>query len=156
MNPGGPQQFDLTVSEPSFQTNNPHDPVVGLDILAVVTVTIRWNDAGTALDPAGVDTKDPDQNGVVYDVVWASPGPGPFDLFEERLGGGQQKIGTVVWSVTTKTLVAKKHDPATGKTRLGVFPMVQLVRTIARTDAAPQVDVVNTASPDAPQQGNGV
>lgn len=144
MNPGGPQIIDFQVSEASFPTKNPADPVVGVDVLTTITVTLKWDAAGTALDPAGIDTKDPDKNGVTYDdPEWQNPGPGPFDIFDDAIGGVLKKVGRVTWSIKTKTRVDKQTN-ATHQARLGVQPLVQLVRTIEREGTPPQIDVTDS------------
>ena len=157
MNPGGPQQFNLQVIESSFQTNNPALPIVGLDVLADVRVTIKWNDTGVALSTIQIDTGDPTKDGVTYDQPeWQSPGAGPFDLYEQVMGGNLRKVGTVRWSLKAKTLVKTQSNPAARKTRVAVTPTIQLIRTIERIGAAPEASVIYTASPGGPQYGNWV
>ncbi|HVS52884.1 MAG TPA: hypothetical protein VHD62_11070, partial [Opitutaceae bacterium] len=145
MNPGCPQTLDFQVSEASFPTRNPDDPVVGVDVLANVTVTLKWNAAGTALEPAGIDTKDPDKNGVTYDdPEWQNPGPGPFDIFDDAIGGNLRRVGRVTWSIKTRTRFEKQTNAATHQTRVGVQPFVQLVRTIERDGTPPQIEVTDS------------
>ncbi len=155
MNPGGLQQFDLDVYESGYRTNNPADPIVGLDIHATVGVSIKWNATGTGLDPNGIDTSDPDKNGVTYDLpFWAGPGHGPFDIFQQGIVD-VKKIGTVSWSVTTKTLCLTEVDATGAQTRIAVTPTVILVRTTTLTGAGSSTDIADKSSP-SPIYGNWV
>jgi len=155
MNPGGPQQFNLQVVESSFPTYNPALPIVGLDILADIRIIIKWDEAGTGLTKADFDTGDPAKDAVTYDQVeWQSPGDGPFDIYENVIGGNIKKVGTVKWSLKPQTYVKKQVNPATNQKRFAITPTIELIRTVARTGALIEIKSVYTAGPGGPQYGN--
>lgn len=90
----GPDVFEIQLSD-SFSTLNPNDPIVGIDLTAVVPVTVNWNLARTDL----IST--PEQKEVTFgEIRWEGAGAGPHDIFEEKLGGQREKVGTVTWSIT--------------------------------------------------------
>jgi len=126
----GPQQFDIPVDDQLFQTLNPDDPIIGIAVGALVPVTVPWNLERTEL------TKD-----VVFGPTrWTGAGPGPHDMYEERLGGKREKIGTVTWTVdTTCTQLVQTNGD---QHRWLVTPCPILSRTFTPLSGAPQITEV--------------
>jgi hypothetical protein len=144
MPPSGPQQFDLNLFE-TFDTKDPAAPQGGLNIQGQVGVTVNWNIAGTELTDKGVE----------YDApLWLGPGCGPFTIFEEVLNQQPRPVGSVVWSVVTRTYKSVKQDPPNKRYRWSVTPVATLIRTVTSTQGKPpEITQVMSAKPD-PIDGN--
>jgi hypothetical protein len=133
----GPQQFDLTVYE-TYQTKDPAAPLTGTQIQGTITVTVNWNLAGTQLTDQGV---------TYSDTLWTGPGCGPFNVYDEALGGGLQVIGTVAWKTQTNTIKTVESDPTGNQVRWSVTPVITLVRTFKSSTGDPDdTEVTYTAS----------
>jgi hypothetical protein len=131
------QQFDLQVFD-HLQTDNPADPLVGLDIQGTISVTINWTDDGTALTDKGVEFAAPQ---------WSGPGIGPFTVYR-NLGGGMLKpIETVSWMTATSTMKHRETDAAAKKFRWVITPIVKLMRQrTPKGGGAPVIEFAYTAA----------
>jgi hypothetical protein len=134
----GPQQFDIPVSDQLFQTLNPNDPIIGISVSAWVPVTIPWNLQRTELVK--------DKEVTFGKVRWSEAGPGPHDLYEEKLGGRREKVGTVTWSVETVSYqTVQENGP---HHRWLITPCPILMRTVVRTGAGSgSVEVMKNPQP---------
>ena len=132
----GPQAFEIQLSD-SFRTLSPTDPLVGIDVTAVVPVTIHWNLGRTELAPRDeLNEKD-----ITFgSTTWQGAGPGPHDVYEKKIDDRSEKIGCVTWSVTTDFY--KVVQSSKDKFRWLVTPCPVLLRTFIPTGGSPQTTEV--------------
>lgn len=116
----GPQQFELPLSD-SFPANNPADTSDDLTVAVKLPVTLFWNLERTELE----EKKD-----VQFSAPrWLESGQGPHAVFEEKLGGRLEKIGTLQWQVTTDVLRKVETHAGGKKYRHVIMPVARLIRT---------------------------
>ncbi len=116
----GPHQFDIPVSD-SYPANNPADPSDDLKVSVEVPVTIHWNLGRTALEPK----KNPDVE--FEEARWTLAGPGPHNVYEEKLGGSVVRTGVLKWKLATSVLRRVEKSPDGKKYRLVITPVVRLM-----------------------------
>ena len=137
MSPLGPQQFDVDVSDQLYRTYNPDDPIIGIAVTATVPVIIPWNLGRTGLE----QDKDGEDKKVTFgEIRWSEAGPGPHDVFGEKIGGHLEKIATVEWSV--KTTCYQTVQATAGHHRWLITPCPILLRTYSPLNGAPKTEEV--------------
>ncbi len=127
----GPQQFEIPLSDRLFQTLNPADPIIGIAPTVMVPVLVPWNLQRTELAPDKEVTFDQPR--------WSGCGPGPHDVYEERLqlGNTRVKTGTVTWSV--ETVCYQTVQTNAGHHRWLITPCAILLRTYKPLSGTPQI-----------------
>ena len=116
----GAQQFELPLSD-SYPANNPADPSDDLAVNVSVPVTLFWN-----LDRTELDQK---KDVAFSDPRWLGSGQGPHPIFEEKIGGTVQKVGTVEWKIITEVLRRVETNTPGKKYRHTITPVARLIRT---------------------------
>jgi len=130
----GPLSFELNFLD-SFDTRVPQAPITGIETSVDVNIVVHWNLARTELEDSGVE----------YDpIVWTKAGPGPHDVFEDQLGlSERKKVGTITWSLVTKTQKWIQKDGARFRMVVTVIPTLML--TQKRTGvSAPAIEIRQT------------
>lgn len=116
----GPQQFELSLGD-TYPANNPADPNDDISVSVVVPVTLHWNLERTALDK---------EKDVQFSTPrWSGAGAGPHVVFEEKMGGRVEKVGTVEWKLASDVLRRVETNTPGKKYRLMITPVVRLMRT---------------------------
>lgn len=129
----GPQAFEIQLSD-TYRTFNPADPLVGIEVTAVVPITIQWNLGRTELIPR-VDLGEKDVT--FAPTRWHGAGAGPHDVYAIKVGDRTEKIGTIVWSVTCDFY--KEVQSNGGRFRWLITPNPILLRTFTPIGGSPQI-----------------
>jgi hypothetical protein len=134
----GPQQFELPLSD-SYPANNPADESDDLRVEVIVPVTLFWN-----LERTQLDEKKDVQFGAPR---WLGVGSGPLPVFQQKLAGTVEKVGTVQWTVITEVLRRVETNSAGKKYRHLITPLVRLIRTFTPSNGgSPSIEEVRQNS----------
>ncbi|MFT3783841.1 MAG: hypothetical protein QM790_17665 [Nibricoccus sp.] len=127
----GPLSFSLDFVD-TFDTCDPQAPLEGVEVNLEVPVTINWNLHRTDLnDPA-----------VSFGCgIWTKAGPGPHDLFADQVGlPNRKKVGTIEWSLTTKSERWVQKDAGRFRQVVTVTPLLLLTTRLLATNT-PQIGI---------------
>ncbi len=134
----GPQQFELQLID-SFPAYNPADPSDDIGVTVAIPVTLHWNLDRTELDK---------EKDVQFSPArWTGVGSGPHVVYEEKLAGRIEKVGTVEWKVITEVLRRVETNTPGKKYRHVITPLVRLMRTFTPSNGgSPKVEEARTAA----------